>query len=246
MIKAIIIDDEQHCIKTLKWSIETYLPEKVEIIAATINPLEGRKLIEQLNPDLIFLDIEMPHLNGIELAQSISNNNTKIIFTTAYDQYAIRAIKLSALDYLLKPILKEELEAAIEKYVEIPIATHEQLTNFKENKLVVRAEKLGLNIGGEILFVHFNEILCIEAKSNYSQVFLTENRKYLLSKTLQTFEEALTGNQFFRVHKSYLINLDYVSKYIKGDGGEILLTNGMHVVVSRTRKDEFLDMFNKL
>jgi two-component system LytT family response regulator len=244
---AIIIDDEKHCTKTLQWSIEQYCPE-VSVVATATNGIEGKECIEKYEPQLVFLDIEMPKMNGIEFIQSFEDIPFEVIFTTAFDKYAINAIKLNALDYLLKPIDKDELMAAIEKLKKkIGKVQKNQIDNLYQihkNKVI---DKIAISTSDGLQFINLNQIIRIEASGSYCNFFLTDGKKILLSKKLGDVEELLAHNQeFFRAHKSNIIHLKYVEKYIKGEGGEIQMSDQAIIVLSRNKKAEFLELFSRI
>ncbi len=241
---AIIIDDEDHCITTLTWAIKEYCPD-VEVIATGSNGVEGIKIIREFQPDVVFLDIEMPILNGIDMMSAIDNINFKVIFTTAYNQYAVRAIKLSAVDYLLKPIDKDELILAIEK-LRKEISHREdrsKVHNLKHNLGVVSAlQKIVVPTDEGVLFFDLVNIVHLEASSNYTFLYFSNMNKIISSRVLKDFEDLLPHDQFFRCHRSHIINLNFIQKYIKGEGGFIELKNGEIVELSRRKKAEFLEI----
>jgi two-component system LytT family response regulator len=242
MQTAIIIDDETKGRIALKQKLQDYCPE-VELLGEAANGFEGLSLIDKQHPDIVFLDIEMPMMSGFEMLQRIENKNFHLIFTTAYDQYAIKAIKYAAFDYLLKPIDIEELKATIAKIKEPGNEQIKKQVEFlydnikhpqkKLNKLVVPSLE-GLT------FFDINDIVHLEASSNYTYIFLNDKTKITASKTLKEIEELLPPDIFFRTHHSHLINLNYIKRYIKGDGGQIEMQNGDIVDVSRRKKEEFL------
>ncbi|MEO7983073.1 MAG: LytTR family DNA-binding domain-containing protein [Bacteroidota bacterium] len=242
MITAILIDDEPKGRLALREKLSAYCPE-INLVAEAGNGLEGLLLIKQYSPKLIFLDVEMPKMNGFEMLNSLPEKNFHIIFTTAYDQYAIKAIKYAAFDYLLKPIDIEELKTAISRIdAEKNKQTRRQVELLQQNmqhpkKLL---HKLAIPTLEGLLFYDINEIIHLEANSNYTNIYLINKNKITASKTLKDFEELLPGDIFFRTHHSYLINLNYIKRYIKGDGGQIELQNGVYVDVSRRKKEEFL------
>ncbi len=247
MIKAIIIDDEQHSIETLKWKLENYCPE-VEVMAAFDQPAKGVEFLKQNPPDLLFLDIEMPMLNGFDVLEELGRDiSFDVIFTTAYDNFGIQAVKFSALDYLLKPVQNKELKDAIEKHQKK--AQHkvssEQIDVLLSN---VQAEKKGkvgkiaLASKESIEFVDAPDIVCCEANSNYTNVYMTENRKRVISRTLKEFEDMLAPHKFFRPHNSFLINLNRVREFIRGDGGFLVMENKMKIPVSKTKREELLEL----
>jgi len=242
MITTIIIDDEPKGRLALQQKLSAYC-SNVQVLAEAANGKEALALIQQHHPQLIFLDIEMPVMNGFEMLNAIKEKNFQIIFTTAYDQYAIKAIKYAAFDYLLKPVDIEELKTAVanvgkvsakqlEKQVELMQQNMQQpKKNF--NKLAIPALD-GLH------FFALSNIIHLEAQSNYTIIYFLNHPKITASKTLKEFEELLPPETFFRLHHSHIINLQYIKRYIKGDGGQVELENGSYVDVSRRKKEEFL------
>jgi two-component system, LytTR family, response regulator len=242
MITAIIIDDEAKGRLALREKLSTYCPQ-IKLLAEATNGQEALMLIQHHKPQLIFLDIEMPRMNGFEMLNELVEKNFHIIFTTAYDQYAIKAIKYAAFDYLLKPIDIEELKTAIEKIdTKETNQTKKQVELLQQNMQHPKKQlnKLAIPTLEGLLFYDINDIVHLEANSNYTNIYLANKTKITASKTLKEFEELLPGDTFFRTHHSYLINLNYIKRYIKGDGGQIELQNGNFVDVSRRKKEEFL------
>jgi two-component system, LytTR family, response regulator len=243
MIKAIVIDDEKKSRMALIQKLNDHCPE-VAVLAEAENGLQGKELIEQYHPDLIFLDIEMPRMNGFEMVSSFRDKDFEIIFTTAYDQYGIQAIKCSAFDYLLKPVDIEELKEAVLKMVtrQTKSDTSERLLALMHNLLPNRkyGKKVGIPTMDGISFYNTDDIIHLEASSNYTFLFFKNYPKATVSKTLKEFEEILPPETFIRIHNSHIINIDYVKKYIKGEGGQVEMTNGNVIDVSRRKKDEFI------
>lgn len=242
MITAIIVDDEAKGRLALQQKLQAYCPQ-VNILAQAADGAEAIALIEKHKPQLVFLDIEMPRMNGFEMLSAIKEKNFHIIFTTAYDQYAIKAIKYAAFDYLLKPVDIEELKAAVEKISSISIKNiKEQAALLQQNRDHPKKQlhKLALPTLEGLLFIDIGNIIYLEASSNYTNIILADKTKIIASKTLKDFEELLPEEIFFRPHHSYIINLTYIKKYIKGDGGQIELQNGTFIDVSRRKKEEFL------
>jgi two-component system LytT family response regulator len=241
MLNALIIDDELKGRIALRRKIMDYCRD-VRILGEAESGEQGLHLIEKHHPDIIFLDIEMPRMNGFEMLHQVQNKKFHIIFTTAYDQYAITAIKYSAFDYLLKPIDIEELKSAIARI-------SNQSFNQTEKKLDVLEQNLGskktfnkiaVPTMQGLLFFDINTIIHLEAQSNYTVLYFTNHPKLTASKTLKEFEELLPEDIFFRTHHSHIINLNYIKRYLKGDGGQIEMQNGNYVDVARRKKDEFL------
>ncbi len=242
MITALIIDDEAKGRLALREKLLAYCPQ-IKVLAEATNGQEALLLIQHHKPQLIFLDIEMPRMNGFEMLNALPEKNFHIIFTTAYDQYAIKAIKYAAFDYLLKPIDIEELKTAIEKIDTTQNnQTKKQVELLRQNMQHPKKQlnKLAIPTLEGLLFFDINDIVHLEANSNYTNIYLSNKTKITASKTLKDFEELLPEDIFFRTHHSHLINLNYIKRYIKGDGGQIELQNGTYVDVARRKKEEFL------
>lgn len=249
-MQAILIDDEKHCGGALQILLKKYCPE-VEIIEICYNGADGIKAIQKLNPDLIFLDIAMPKMNGFEMLSRISNPNFEVIFTTAYDNYAIQAFKVSAIDYLLKPIDRKELVLAVAKAKQKfqrkqkeadPLFYKKQLDLFLEN--VRHPQHIFPNIALPTLsgleMVRTDEIMYVESDGNYSKITKENKEALFISKPLKEMEEMLKAYHFIRIHHSYVVNPNYISRYVKGDGGYVILKNGEHLNVSRRKKEDLL------
>lgn len=245
---TIIIDDEEHCRDVLHLLLARYCPE-LQVVAVCAGSEEGLKAIIRLQPQLVFLDVEMPGMNGFELLETLGRPNFSVIFTTAYDQYAIKAIRHSALDFLLKPVDKDELVEAVKKAVNQHHTSGpktEALLQFLHQHMQPN-ERLALPTVDGLRMMPVREITYCESEGSYTRVFLQQHATPLLiCRSLKEVEDALKDKGFFRVHNSYLINLSYMYKYIKGDGGEIIMTDGRSVPVSRHRKQEFLTRIEKL
>lgn len=225
----------------LHLKLNKYCPD-VAVDAIFTEPVNAVEYILANKPDVVFMDIEMPGLNGLTAAKQIGNSS-EIIFVTAYEKYSIEAIRLTAFDYLLKPIDAEELKKTItrlgEKLQQKKQASNKKLINGQFDKIAVPTLE-------GVHFLSIKDIVRVEAESNYSIFYFNDKRKMTASKTLKQVEEALEGYTFFRAHKSFLVNLSYISKYIRGEGGTIVLTDGSEVELSRSRKKEFLEMFEGL
>ncbi|MBS1765234.1 MAG: response regulator transcription factor [Bacteroidetes bacterium] len=248
MLQTLIVDDEKRGRELLKMILTTNCPE-VKIIGEAANIKEAQQLIVQHEPDLVLLDIEMPGGSGFDLLTKFDEINFEIIFITAFDKYAIKAIKFSAMDYILKPVDEEELVKAIKRA--------EENYNRKSNKeragnLVSNAQKpvphqkIGLTSGEGLEFIEIKNILRCEADGKYTSVFLTDGKKLLVSKNLKEFEDLLTENNFFRIHHSHLVNLDYIKKYQSGRGGYVVMSDGSTITVSQRKKDDFLSSLKKI
>jgi len=249
MLNAVIIDDEKDSIDTLKWKLENYCSD-VMVVASFDSPAEGVSYLKKNPPDLLFLDIEMPMLNGFDVLEEIGREvSFDVIFTTAYDNFGIQAVKFSALDYLLKPVQNKELKDAIEKHLKkaghkIPAEQIDALlTNVKAERKGKRG-RIALASKESIEFVDPQDIVVCEANSNYTNVYLVEGRKRVISKTLKDFEDMLTPFNFFRPHNSHLINLSRVREFIRGDGGYLVMENKMKIPVSKNKREELLDLLS--
>lgn len=240
MLKAIIIDDEEGARFTLATLLAEYCPD-LTIVAQCSNVPDGVLAINKHTPDIVFLDIEMPEYNGFELLDFFKIVDFEIIFVTAYSQYAIRAFEVSAVDYLLKPVEIEQLQAAVEKASRKRNQSNimQRLDLMKSTYNGDEIKKIALPMSDGLMFVDVSEILLFEADRAYTQVFLKNGSKITVSKPMRTFEDVLENRPFiFRPHRSYLINLNYIKKYVRGDG-MIFMDNHVALPVSRERKHEF-------
>jgi two-component system LytT family response regulator len=242
-MNCLIIDDEKHCIKTLSKLLETNFRE-IKVVNTCSDSTQACDLIQRHQPDFIFLDIEMPKLNGFDLLAKFDSLYFDVIFTTAYDSYAIKAIKYSALDYLLKPIGKEELAFAIQKlkskHTTISPAQVQMATAVRNKQL---PDTIALPTMDGLSFAYVHDIVHCTADGSYTRVFMNDKSEILISKTLGDVEELLSEYNFFRIHHSTLINLRQVKKYIRGEGGDVVMSNGYTLSVARTRKTDFLNVF---
>lgn len=247
MLNAIIVDDEEFARSSLYFLLQENC-ENVNIMGIAKSVNDARALLSQYSVDLIFLDIAMPGENGFELIPQAQNANATVIFTTAYDQYALKAIKANALDYLLKPIDIDELKEAVEKaarYIKMNKAENnrnESLKNLASN-LSERSDikKITLPSGQGYRLVDIDEIIRIEADSNYSVFHLNNLEKIAVSKILKEYEEILPEERFIRIHKSSIVNLKYVKEYNSKNGLQVVLANGEAINVSRRRASDFFD-----
>lgn len=242
MIKAIIIDDEKSGTEVLQLLIEQNCPS-IQIIAIENNAEDGIKSILKLKPDLVFLDIEMPTATGFDVIAATNTEKYEVVFTTAYEHYAIKAFKTKAVDYLLKPIDIDELKQAVISVEErlkqgntTSIKSMEELIYSTLNKL----KKISIPSQEGLLFVDASDIIRLEAESNYTHVYLKDRKKITASKTLKHFEEVLQNYNFCRIHSTHMINLDKIERYIKGDGGFVVLNDDITIPVSRAYKADLL------
>jgi two-component system LytT family response regulator len=241
MIKALIVDDEQASIDLLNWLITEYCPD-ISAVQWARSVQDAVPLIRSFQPDIVFLDIQMPHESGFDLLTNIDKWNFEVIFTTAYNEFAIQAIRFSALDYLLKPIDETELKKAVERYkVKRIYAPAGQILfrNFMQNIAQGNREKFKLALADatEIKYVQIDEIIRLQAESNYTHIFLTGNKVFISAKTLKEYDEMLEGQRFLRVHKSHLVNPAHIQAYDRQ--GILLMSDHSKVEVAR-RKKEFL------
>ena len=240
---AVIIDDEMYCTDVMQILLVKHCPE-VQILAVFNQAQQALDYLKVKQPDLIFLDIEMPQMNGFELLHQLGNVTSRVVFTTAYDQYAIKAFKFNAADYLLKPVDKNELIAAVIKSA--PALTTEKVEYLHYLSKQSTPEKILLPIGNEIIFVQVKDIICCEAEGSYCRIYCQNMTKpYLLSRTLRDIEELLDNPEFFRPHASWLIQELFIKKIIKGDAMEIVLYNEIRVPVARSKRQEVLDRLIK-
>lgn len=248
MIKTVLIDDEGNALEMMEWLLQTYCPQ-VEIAAMCTSAQQGIEAINKHKPDVVFLDIEMPVMNGFDMLEQFDDLFFDVVFCTAYDQFALRAFKYSALNYLLKPVDPEELKNTvqrIEKFKAVP--TREQfnllLQNLKNTEKTT-PQRIALTHNDGLIFVPTAEIVFCEAESNYTKVHLTDGKKIMVSKVLKDLDEALAGPDFYRVHSSFLININRIKKFIRGEGGYLVMDNDAMVSISRSRKQEFMELFSK-
>ena len=246
MINSILVDDEVHCLDTLNILLNDYCPD-IQVMAKCMSAKKAIEAIEKMKPELVFLDIEMPTMTGFELLEQYDKIPFSVIFTTSYDQYAIRAIRFSALDYLLKPIDPKELSIAVTKVKEQKI--HPSIEQFrmlldqiihKDNGLT----KIAVPTSEGFELIPADQIVRCEAFDNYTHLFLKNKIRIVACRSLKEVEEQLHSfSSFIRVHHSYLVNLNEVTKYIRGEGGYLIMSDGSTVIVSRSRKDALLKLF---
>jgi two-component system, LytTR family, response regulator len=247
ILRAIIIDDEARSRKALQIALKDYCPS-VEIISIAETPEKGIEAIITCKPDIVFLDVQMPGMSGFDLLSHFPEINFDIVFITAHDHYAIKAIRFSALDYLLKPIQIDELMAAVRKAEE---KKNYRQTNWQYKSLYenVRSShnasgSIALPIGDGLLFIKTQDIIRCEAEGNYVIIYRAGKEKILITKTLGDIESMLDTKEFFRVHNSHLVNLAHIKKYVKGDGGYVIMSDNSTADVSRRKKEEFMQTLN--
>ncbi|RYZ98732.1 MAG: response regulator transcription factor [Sphingobacteriaceae bacterium] len=234
MLKAIILDDEERGSTLLNRKLELF-EDDLHVVAIFNDPYKALSKIIDLAPDVLFLDVEMPGLNGFQFLEKLGSFNFEVIFTTAYDTYTLEALRLSAVDYLLKPIDEEELHTAIFRLKK----------RFSEDIKHTPAKpvnnRLALPTAEGVYLVEKHNIIRVEAMSNYSTFYLLDHKKIVVSKTLKEYENVLHNNFFLRINRSVIVNLDYIVKYRKGDGGTLEMTDGTEIEVSSSRKEALMD-----
>ncbi|MGN6530783.1 MAG: LytR/AlgR family response regulator transcription factor [Ginsengibacter sp.] len=248
MIKTIIIEDEKQSRELLQLMLKSY-KDIIELADSCDTPLKGIESIQKHNPQLVFLDIEMPRMNGFEMLKKLNHTNFEIIFTTAYNKYAINAIKISALDYLLKPIDQEELSQAIEKCRK----NMEQKNTMNKIDILFKNltqhnafdRTLTITAIDGIRFIKIKDIVRLEANGRYTKFHLLNKEVILVSRTLGDFEEALSANEFFRIHEAHIVNLLYIDRFHKGNN-YVLLSDRTELPLARRRKEDFLKIIPRI
>ncbi len=246
-LKALLIDDEENNLNILQFMLQNDC-EGVEVAGMAKNAQQARNWLQHNNADVVFLDINMPGENGFQFLSSLTSQDFKVVFVTAYNEYALQAIKASAVDYILKPVNIDELQKAVEKVKRLlnsPVAAEQNQQLLKHllqtvNKKVP-PQKIALPQLGSINFIEIDDIVSLQADSNYSIIHMKDMQKLVISKTLKDFEELLDENQFVRIHKSYIINLKYIKEYSTTDGGIVKMADGNQWSISRRQLEFFLE-----
>lgn len=249
-IRTLVIDDEENNRTNLISLLENYCKE-VEIVGQAKNATEGFLMIREKKPDLLFLDIEMPGGSGFDLLEMLGPIDFSVIFATAYDNYAIKAFRFSAVDYLLKPINILELQSAVKKVSDQGLnnsSATKGLANLLENHTqpTNSVKKIALPTADQLIYTPVSEIIRCEGDSNYTHIYLTNGEHILVTRTLKEYDELLSEYDFIRTHQSHLINIHLVKKYIRRDGGVLVMSDDHRVAISRSRKDEVLSALSKL
>lgn len=243
MLEAVIVDDEIKALQSLSWEL-TNFSDEINVSASFTNPFEALEYLKTNTPDCLFLDIEMPTMDGFQFIQKLTNKNFPVVITTAYNQYALKALKNEAIDYLLKPIDTDDLQETIAKIKKFNSKNftaeklEQLLLNFNATSI---NKKITLNTDGKLIFLDSDEILYAESDGNYSTIFLTDGQKIVLTKKLKEVNTLLPEDSFFRIHNSYIINLNKIKVFLKTDGYVILKSNHK-IPVSRQKKSDFLDL----
>ncbi len=242
-IRVIMIDDEYQSRKTLRTFLQDYCPH-VEIIGEADGVLSGYKLLQTETPDAIFLDIHMNDGTGFDLLNKFPNPSFQVIFTTAFDEFAIKAFQYNAIDYLLKPLDVDELLRATKKInplEKIP-GLNGRLNNLLETTETGRFDKIAISSNDGLHFLELINIVRLESETNYTTFYLINGKRIVVAKTLKSFENLLEGEGFFRPHQSHIINLKYITKILKEDGGYLLMRDDCKVPISRSKKEQFMKL----
>ena len=244
MLQAVIVDDEKKAIQSLAWEL-TNFSDEINVVASFTDPFEALRFLNNNSPDCLFLDIEMPTMDGFQFIKKLGNKEFPVVITTAYNQYAIKALKNEAVDYLLKPIDTDDLKDTIVKIKKFNARTYTSdrmekiLLNFNANE---KHKKITFNTDGKLIFLESEEILYAESDGNYSTIYLSDGQKIVLTKKLKEVNKLLPGDSFLRLHNSYIINLTKIKEFLKTDGYVVLQSNHK-IPVSRQKKSDFLDLF---
>ena len=243
-IRTVILDDELDSIKFLQLQLEKHCPQ-IEIIGTYTSPLKAVHDIQSLRPELLFLDIEMPVMNGFDLLETIGRNDFNVIFVTAYNHFAIKAFRFNALDYLVKPFDTKELIQAISKAEKQISPTQDQLTQVKKQLRGEPANKLAIPSNNGVSFIDFSEIIYVEASDNYSKLILTSGNNIIISRTLKDVQEVLEERHFLRVHRQYIINLNYLKQFNRNES-ILTMNNGVTIPIARNQKEKIMERFGWL
>ena len=237
MLQILLVDDENDALEALEWKLNNYI-DNVEVTTCN-SPIKAIDIINEGDLDVVFLDIQMPEMDGFTMIEKLENRDFNLIFTTAHDEFALKAIKVSAIDYLLKPVDKDELLEAMDKIKKpekgdlLGNKLELLLSNLNDNN-----DKINISADGKVYLLDKDDVVMLKSDKSYTTIFLKSNQEILVSKTLKEVEKKFMFPQFFRVHNSYLINLNHVKEYLKGLGGELIMTNGQSASISRTKKAE--------
>lgn len=240
-LRSIVVDDEFYCRNNLKMIIEDFCPE-IEVVAMADSADQARSMIHEYKPDLVFLDIKMPKEDGFSLLDSMPSRNFSVVFTTAHSEFALKAFKADAVDYIEKPINIDDLKNAINKVLKYQI---NQLSDKKEEHK--DTDRISLATRDGFMMVKNEEIIHLEASDNYTMIYMSENRKFLSCKNIKVYEESLNKNVFFRVHKSHIVNIsNHLKGFTRNDGNIAVLSNGKQIPVARRKLTEFLHRINTI
>lgn len=242
-IRAIIVDDEPAAISNLKWEIENFC-KNIEVVDSFTSPVEAISGINYLKPDCVFLDIEMPEKDGFTLLSELKFKKFQLIITTAYENYALQAFKENAIDYLLKPIDTDELRNAVEKIKSMKgtVDLSEQIKKVLQTNIHQQStnQKISFAVDGKILLVKPSEILYCKSDGNYTEIYQAEKKVIVASKNLKEVERKINHPSFLRIHNSYLVNINHIVEYLKGDGGFVVMNDQTKIAVSRSKKNDLM------
>lgn len=249
-MKIAILDDETHCVESLVLHINSLFPEAT-IVYKSNKPLVAVDVLKRIEVDLLFLDVEMPLMNGFEFLEQFDKPGFDVIFTTAYSQYAIKAFKAQAINYLLKPIDEEELTEAINKFIErkkeskdTSLEVDRLLEQLKQEDIL--KNKIAIPTTDGLEFIEVSYIIYCNSQSNYTVINTIENESIIISKTLKEIEKSLEKYSFLRVHQSYLINPNHIKKYSRFDGGYLIMSNDQRIPISQSKRSSVIELFEKL
>ena len=250
MLKMAILDDESHCVESLALHLKGLFPE-FPVVFKSSKPREAVDVLKQIEVDLLFLDVEMTVMSGFDVLEQFGELPFDVIFTTAYSQYAVKAFKAQAVNYLLKPIDEDELKEAIEQLLKKKSGPAKQAIEVTQllgelRKDGVLKNKIAIPTSEGLEFIEIDSIVYCQAQSNYTQIFTSDSRSHLISRTLKDVEKLLERFSFIRVHQSYLINPNYMEKYCRNDGGYITMANTHHIPISHSKRARVMEMFNNL
>jgi len=243
MLQILLVDDENDALEALEWKLNNYI-DNVQVTTCN-SPVKAIDIINELKPDVVFLDIQMPEMDGFTMIEKVKYRDFNLIFTTAHDEFALKAIKVSAIDYLLKPVDKDELLASMEKIKKskegdlLEDKLKLLLNNLNENG----NDKINISADGKVYLLDKDDVVMLKSDKSYTTLFLKSEQQIVVSKTLKEVEKKFQFPEFYRVHNSYLINLNHIKEYLKGLGGELIMTNGLTASISRNRKAE---LFKKI
>jgi len=246
VLRAILVDDEINSLQNLQQKIEQFCPV-IKIIVTAQQPEEAILFIHHYKPDVVFLDIDMPRMNGFKMIEELEEVDFEIVFTTAYNHYAVDAIRISAFDYLVKPVSVKDLQNCVDRLVESRThLTMERLNLLRQSlsEKITPEDKIAIPTAEGLKFFQINKMVRIEAGDAHSTVILNDGKAVKVSTLLKELEDLLLKYRFYRIHNSHLINLSFVDRYIRGDGGEVVMQNGDTISVSKRKKDEFLKLIS--